>query len=114
MTNVLADYPAFTVIALPEGHDLTLDNDKGYARTCSIALRIKAFPRDKYEYLRSFTIGFDETDGYWTYGNGSMISSERSAKEYCLGASLGDTIRVEGQDFIIKAAPNNNIKLVRA
>lgn len=109
--EILKDYPAYTVASLPEGHDIQLDQDKGYCRTSSIVLRIATFKKDgPAEYLSSFTIGADDKKGVWAYGKGSMLTAKKRAKGFHFGASLGDTIRIEGVDYIIAKAPNNNIK----
>jgi len=110
--NILADYPAFMVTSLPEGHDIPLTEDKGYCRTSPIVLRIAGFKNEKsgHEYLSGFAIGADDKSGVWAYGRGSMLTAERRAKEYHFGASIGDTIRIEGVDYIIREAANKNIK----
>jgi hypothetical protein len=109
--TVVADYPANTVYSFA-GFDLPLNNVKydGAVRTCETVLTIRNFPGDKYEYIRHFTVGFDEEGGYWAFGNGSMITSESRAKTMSMGYELGDEISIEGNKFIIEAAPNHNIK----
>jgi len=109
---ILADYPAYIIY---DGMlcDFRLSEDKGYCRTCPAEIRVRGFSK-KYsnDYLNSFTIGFSEKEGYWAYGNSTMISDSEQAKGVCFGFDLGDTIRIEGKLFTIEAAPNNNIKLV--
>lgn len=117
MTNaILADFPAYIVIALPKGHDITLTNDKGYARTAPITFRVKSLKRDKAgnEYLRAFTIGCDgdNAENVWAYGNGAMITSSKSSKDFCIGIELGQKIRIKGRDYTVEEDANNNIKLV--
>jgi len=108
--KILADYPAYTVASLPEGHDIALNEDKGYCRTSSIVLRIATFKEDgPAEYLDGFAIGADDETGVWAYGRGAMLTSHMLPKEFHFGASLGDKIRIEGVDYIIRKAPNNNI-----
>ena len=111
--TILADYPAVTVVAAHDGYDIQLDNDKGYARTSNIEFMLRGFPKDKYEYIRSFTIGSDDETGVWAFGNGAMLTSEKRAKKIAIGIELGQTIRVEGRDYV-EAAPNKNIKLTPA
>lgn len=111
--KILADHPAKTVYAI--GGPLPLDNDKGYVRTMSIPVFLKAFPGDRHEYIRSFTIGVDaETGEPFAYGNGSMITAETSAKAVALGLSLGDVVEIEGKSYRIEQDHNKNIKLVSA
>lgn len=117
MTNpILADFPAYTVLALPEDHDIILTDDKGYARIAPITFRVKSLKRDKagYEYLRSFTIGCDgdNSENVWVYGNGSMITNSKSSKDFCIGIELGQKIRIEGREYIVEEDANNNIKLI--
>lgn len=108
--TVLKDYPAKQVIG--GDFDVQLTNDKGYCRTAPISITIKSFPGDKHEWLRDFTIGFDDKDGYWAYSHGSMITAEKQAKQITAGFELGDTIKIEGKAFTIEPDNNHNIKLV--
>lgn len=112
----LATFPAFDVIALPEGHDITLSDDHGYCRTAPIAFALKGFPGERYEWVRGFTIGCDGDDPahVWAFGNGAMLTAETRAKETRVGIELGDRIQIEGADYIVEAAPNHNISLTRA
>jgi hypothetical protein len=109
---ILADYPAYIIYDGKLG-DFQLSEDNGSCRTCPVEIRVRGFSK-KYsnDYLDSFTIGFDEKDGYWAYGNAAMLSDSKRAKGVCFGFDLGDTIKIEGKLFTIEAAPNNNIKLV--
>ena len=112
--NVLADFPAYTVLALADEANIQLDNDKGYARTSTLTFRVKSFPKDKYEYLRSFTIGCDgdNADNVWAFGNGSTLTAEARSKEYCAGIELGQVLTIEYKQYRVDPAPNKNIKLV--
>ena len=112
--TILANHPAVMVVAAHDGYDIQLDNDKGYARTSKIEFILRGFPKDKYEYIRSFTIGSDDETGVWAYGNGATLTSGKKAKKIAIGIELGQTIRVEGKDYVVEAAPNNNIKLTPA
>jgi len=108
--EVLSDRPGLIVFGL-EGHDIHLDEDKGYCRTGSVPITIRAFPRDKYEWVRNFTLGHDPESGYWAYGRAAMITAEPTARTISLGFELGDTIRIEGRTFTIEPDHNHNIKL---
>ena len=109
--NVLANHPAKVVYEILG--PVTMDNDKGYVRTLSVPVFLKGFENDKYEYVRSFTIGVDTaTDEPFVYGNGSMLSDNPAAQSVAFGVSLGDVINVEGRDYTVQAAANSNLKLV--
>lgn len=111
--TILADHPAVTILALPEDHDMQLTNDKGYCRTGVMSLYVRAFPGDRYEFIRSFTVGCDSDDAtkVWAFGNGAMLTAEPRDKEIAVGCDLGDTIRIEGREYRVDPAPNNNIAL---
>lgn len=114
MTYICANYPALTVFnpkSFPSEIDFKLDQDKGYCRVSTQMITIRAFPRDKYEYIRNFYFG--EADGeYFCNPSAAMITSSPSAHEVTFGYELNDTVSVEGKTFRLTAAPNNNIVLV--
>lgn len=112
--EILATFPAFDVLALADDADILLTNDKGYARTAPLTFALKGFPGDRYEWVRSFSIGCDGDDAsnVWAFGNGSMLTAEPRAKELRIGLELGQTIRIEGQLYRVDAAANKNIALV--
>lgn len=111
--TILADYPAFTVLALPEGHNITFTEDKGYARTCPVAFHVRKLKRDRYNYTRSFTLGCDgdNAENVWAFGNGATLSAEPRAKQVVFGIEIGEIITIEGRQFKVTEAPNNNIAL---
>lgn len=114
MTNaILADHPAVKIHSLAEGHNIELTDDKGYARTGPVALYIRAFPGDRYEFIRSFTIGCDGDDpsNVWAFANTSVLSDSPSDKRAAVGCELGDTIHIEGGDYRVDPASNKNITL---
>jgi hypothetical protein len=108
---VLKDFPAILVLNGSVAN-IPLDIDKGYCRTSDVIVTIKGFPGDKHEWLRTFSVGHDEKDGYWAYGRGSMITSGPSKKDIGFGYELGGMIKIEDKEFRIEAAPNHNIKFV--
>lgn len=116
MSELLASYPAFNVISVPEEADLQLTHDKGYVRVFPFAVRVKRLARDKYDYIRSYTIGCDgdNADNVFAFGNASVLSSyQESGKDVCVGVELGQILKIEGKSFKIQEDFNNNIKLVR-
>ena len=80
----------------------------------SIKITIRAFANDKYEWVRNFTVGWDIKDGYWAFGNGSMITSSATEQKVYLGYDIGDTINIAGEVLTICADHNHNIKFVGA
>jgi len=111
--SILAEYPAVLVLEIPATMDIQLTNDKGYARTAPFAIYLKSFTRDRYEFIRSFTIGCDgdNPENVWAYGNGSMLTAEERRQETAFGVELGQVIRVEGREFRVEPDHNHNIKL---
>ncbi len=112
--TILSDRPATTVLALVEGHNIELSTQPGSrCPTAPTPIYIRAFPGDRYEYVRSFTIGCDPSDpsNVWAYANASILSDSPTAKRTAVGCDLGDTIRVEGQDYRVDPASNRNIRL---
>jgi hypothetical protein len=109
---IIVDYPAMTVFdpkAFPALNFL-LDEDKGYCRVSTMGFTIRAFPRDKYEYIRNFYFG--ETDGiYYCNSKPAMLTSEPRPKEVTFGYELGDVVSVDGKKFKLSPTHNNNIKL---
>jgi hypothetical protein len=113
MTCLVADYPALKVFSgVAMKLDLQLIEARGYCRTVSTCIVIRAFPNDKYEWLRKFHIGCDNETGVWAFGAGAMITSEKRDAEVAFGYELGDKIQIEGTYYTIEAAPNHNIKFV--
>ena len=115
MQTLLASYPALTVInpnAFEEPLDLQMTEDKGYCRVCPQEITIRAFPRDKYEYIRNFY--FIEADGeYFCVPSAAMISSSGTEHKATYGFELGDIITVEGKQFRLLEDWNKNIKMER-
>jgi hypothetical protein len=109
-------YPAFDVYPLVEGHNIELHQEAGrVAPTALVDLRIRAFPGDKYEFLRSFTIGADAKGEHpWAFGNASILSSTPTRKGTALGCDLGDLITIEGKQYKVLPDHNHNIKFEAA
>jgi hypothetical protein len=114
LTDLIADFPAVAIFALPTDHDIRLSEYKGNYRTASLSLRIKSFKRTRpgYEWLSSFTIGCDHKDGVWAYRNATMLTDTPRDKDIAFGAELGDLIRIEGSEYRIEEDHNQNIKLI--
>ena len=113
MEHLVANFPALMVFGgVSMRSNLQLTEDKGYCRVSSINIVIRAFPKDKYEWIRKFTVGGDDENGVWAYGTGSMITSEQRSTEIAIGYELGDQISIEGKQYVIESAPNHNIKFV--
>ena len=114
MTYFCANYPALTVInpnSVDTEIDFKLDQDKGYCRVSTQMITIRAFPRDKYEYIRNFY--FIEADGeYFCNPSPAMISSTPSKHQVTVGYELGDEVKIEGKTFRLTEASNKNITLV--
>jgi hypothetical protein len=112
--HVLADFPAVTILALPERHNIALTDDKGYARTAPVALYVRRFPNDRYDFIRAFTVGCDgdNAENVWAYGNGAMITAEARRKEIAVGCDLYDTVTIDGRQYRVHPAPNHNIQFV--
>jgi hypothetical protein len=111
--TVLAEYPALTVFN-PKAFDpvnFSLDEDKGYCRVGKGRITIRAFPRDKYEYIRNFYFGAGSDGEYFCNPEAAMITAEPRDKKVTFGYELGDTVTIEGKKFKLTAASNNNIKL---
>jgi hypothetical protein len=49
---------------------------------------------------------------YWANQNATVISDGSVAKRTIPGLDYGDIIRLQGKNFLLKSAPNNNIDLV--
>lgn len=109
--TLVADFPAKVVYSYDQ-FNIPLDVEKfdGEVRTSSHNITIKAFSGDKYEYLRDFTIGWDNEGGVWANSNGAMVTDRHQAKQITLGYEIGDTIRIDGKLYTIEAASNHNIK----
>lgn len=115
MTAILANYPALTVINPAvideEVKNIQLNEDKGYCRVSNQEITIRSLSRDRYEYIRNFYFG--SADGeFFCNPSVAMISSTPSAHKVTIGYELGDTVTIEGKNFILQEAPNHNIKLV--
>ena len=109
----VANFPARTVFSWDQ-FNIKLDVEKyeGEVRTASKIITIKAFKGDKYEYVRDFTIGWDNDAGVWAYSNGAMITSDPTEHSISVGYELGDTISIDGDLYTIEEASNHNIKFV--
>ena len=109
--EILKSYPAFTVVSLPQDHDIQLDDkSKDYCQTCSTEFRVGGFKRDRGEYLHAFRIGADPKHGVWAYGLGTSLTSHKQAHKVCFGIRIGQIIRIEGEDYKVLEDHNNNIK----
>jgi hypothetical protein len=115
MTNILANYPALTVFN-PKAFEVVnypLDEDKGYCRVTTNMITIRAFPGDKYEYVRNFYFG--EADGeYFCNPKSAMLTSSPQESKNTFGYELGDIVSVDGKNFKLIPAGNHNITLEEA
>lgn len=112
MNYFLANYPALTVInpkSVETEVNFKLDEDKGYCKRSTQMITIRAFPRDKYEYIRNFYFVF--ADGEYFCNPSAAVVSTTTEHRVTVGYELGDTVKIEGKEFILEAAPNNNISL---
>ncbi len=108
--NIVANFPAKSVFS--SSHCvIPLDREgAGDSLMSSVTVTIKEFKGDRYTWLRDFTVGWDSKDGYWAFGNGATVTSHPQDKKYTAGYELGDEITIDGKVFIIREAPNHNIK----
>lgn len=111
--TLVADYPAKSVYSYEKiDIPLNVEQYEGQVRTTNHTITIKAFPNDKYEYLRDFAIGWDAEGGVWAYAKASTLTATKQAKKITLGYELGDIICIDGKSYTIEAAPNHNIKFI--
>lgn len=120
MSHVIASFPAAVILApsamtiIDETATVKFDIDKGYVKLSSHEIAIKAFAGDKYEYVRNFYIGKDtETGELFINAKAAVLSDSNNTAIY-FGYEIGGTINIEGKDYIIEAAPNNNLTLKAA
>jgi len=113
MSTILKIHPAVVILSLVEKHNLYLSVDRGECRIFPMEFYIKSFPGDKHEYIRSFTIGFEDDSGVWAVGKGACITAEKKKRKIAIGASLGDKITIENVEYVIEADYNHNIKFTK-
>lgn len=118
MSHVLASFPAAVILApsamtiLDDTATVEFDIDKGYVKVSSHEIAIKAFAGDKYEYIRNFYIGKDaETGELFVNAKAAVLSNSNNSTSVYFGYEIGGVINIEGKDYTIEAAPNNNLTL---
>lgn len=118
------DFPAFTYLHATDSENKPLCADKGGRHLGEAVPGIAvAFPTKGHGMMhKHFGLGFYDKDDNWgnkagepfAYAKGVSLTAHAQAKEYLVGALIGDIILFNGQRYEITAAPNENIKLIPA
>jgi len=123
MTETLAEYPAYRIVApraptfRPIDGTKVMVQIKGYkgrgmwksftfGSVASYALRYNEDPIAAYE--EAVAKG-EET--HWLSQNATILTSHRVPQKTLIGLQLGDKVHFQGRNFILTPAPNGNITL---
>ncbi len=118
------DYPAFMYLHSTDSENNPMSADTGGRHLGEVVPGIAvAFPTKRHGMMhKHFGLGFYDKDDNWgnkagepfAYAKGVSLTAHAQAKEYLVGALIGDIILFNGQRYEITAAPNENIKLIPA
>ena len=114
------DYPAFTYLHSTDSKNKPLCADKGGRHLGEAVPGVAvAFPTKRHGLQhKHFGLGvFCGDDGGelgepFAYAKCVSLTAEARAKEWLVGALIGDTILFNGKRYLIAGAPNENIKLI--
>lgn len=118
----IIDYPAFSYIHALKAEEKPLSADKGGRHLGAAVPGVAVpFPSKRHGWIhKHFGLGFYEGgDGGeagepFAYGKGVSLTAGASAKEWLVGALIGEVILLAGKRYRIASAPNDNIKLIPA
>jgi hypothetical protein len=121
LTETLAEYPAYRIIAPL--------SDRVFAAQAGTVVRVQirgqwrgftfgSVVRSALRYNEDPIAAYEKAvakgeETHWLGQNATALVSHKVPQKTVVGLQLGDTVHFEGHNFILTAAPNNNITLNR-